>query len=136
APRPPARTVPHTHQSSAPPLAAASETLCEPQEHQRNGSPRTQPCVGRQQTDAECGDAHDHQRQNEHGFSTDFVAIVPDDDSPDRASDEPHTVSAKRRQRPCERVEGWKGHGVEYKSGGSAVEIEVVPLDGRTNKAG
>ena len=60
--------------------------------------PRSDLRVGRQQADAERGDAHDHERQDEHRLAADAVAEMADDDAADRPRDEPDGVGARTPQ--------------------------------------
>ena len=100
------RRVLDRHQHGAAPLAADAKPLRQTQQHdERDGGPRPDLRVGRQQADAERRDAHDDQRQHEHRLAADAVAVVADDDAADRPRDEADRVGAERRQRPRQRIE-------------------------------
>jgi hypothetical protein len=109
------------HQHRAAPFAANTEPLRETQHHQRDGGPRADLSIGRQQADTECCDTHDDQRQDEHRLASDSVAVVADHDPANRAGDESHGVRAERRQRPREWIERREEQPVENKRSGSAV---------------
>ena len=72
----------HEHRSS--PFTADANALREPQDHQRDGCPRPDLRVGREQSDPECRHPHDDERQDEHRPPAHSVAVVADDDAPDR----------------------------------------------------
>jgi hypothetical protein len=124
------------HQHRAAPFAADAEALRHAQHDERDGGPWPDLFIGGQQADQEGRDAHDHERQHEHGLPSDLVPVVADDDAPERPGEESDRVGAEGIERPHQGVGVREEQAVEDEGRSRAVEKEVVPLDRGPNQAG
>ena len=116
------------HQHRATPFTAERQTLNDPQEQQQHGRPNADDGVVRQQPDAERGDAHRQQRDQQHGFAAELVAEMPEHDCADNPRQIGRRKGAERQQRADERVEAGKEHLVEHEGRRSGEHEQIVPL--------
>src|SRR5512133_1495563 len=124
------------HQHRPAPLAAHADALGDAQGDQDDRGPDADGVIGRHQPDEEGGDAHDEQRQHQHGLAADAVAEVAEDDPAQGAGREADAVGGQGQQRARGRLHLGEEQLVEDQRGGGAVEEEVVPLDGGADEAG
>ena len=76
------------HENGASPLAAEADALHDAKAEKKDGGRDADLSIGRQQTDEEGRNAHEHQRQDQHALATDPIAEVTEDDAADRTGDE------------------------------------------------
>ena len=124
-----------SHQHRPAPFSADGEALDQPQDDQRDRSPDTDLCIGREQADEDRRDAHHDQTEHQEALAADAIAEMSKDDPADGPSDEAQRIGREREHRTDERVELGKEQLVEDERGGRAVEEEIVPLDGRADEA-
>ena len=125
----------HRDEHRPAPLAAHREALHEAQHHEQDRGERADRGVGGQDTDERGGHAHRHQRRDERGLAADPVAEVTEDHAADGAGEEPDGERRERRERAGQRRDVREELRREHRDGGEAVDVEVVPLDGRAHEA-
>ncbi len=124
------------HQHRPAPLAAHRDPLQEAHQHQQHRRPVADLVVGGNQADQDGGHAHQQQRDQQHRFAADLVAVVAEDHPAQRPREKAHRIGGERGQRAGQRIERRKEDLVEDQRGGRAVEKKVVPLDGGAHHAG
>ena len=126
----------HGHQYRAAPLATDAYPLQEAQHRQQHRAPDADLLVSRDERDQEGCDAHQHERGDERGFAPDAVAVVAEDRRADGPRDEAYGVDGKGLQGADHRIGLREIQLREHQPGDDAVQEEVVPLDGRADRAG
>src|SRR5690606_15771142 len=124
------------HQHRPAPLAAYRNALQEAHDDEQQRGPVPDRVIGRHQADQNRRYAHQVQRHDEHGLSSYPVTEVTENHAAERAGKEADRIGRKRRQRARNRVKGGEENLIKNQRSGSAVEKEVVPLDGGTDQAG
>jgi len=124
------------HQYGSTPFATNAEALRNAEQHQQDRCPDANALISRQQPNQKRGDAHNQQRQDQHGLSPDPIAEMTTDDAANRARRETNRVRAERSQRTCQRVIIRKEQLAKDQRAGRAVKKEVVPFDGCADQTG
>ena len=128
---------PHSIASSteplhSPPIAMPWTTPQQHQEQRRGDTDRRRPG---QHADDAGRDAHHQQRDDQRGLAADPVTPVPEDRGADRAGGEPDRVGRERLHRARVRARCGEEQVREDQRRRGVVEEEVVPLDGRADRA-
>jgi hypothetical protein len=109
--------------------------LDEAQRHEQDRREDARLLVSGQQPDGKGGEAHHHERRDEHRLPPDLVAIVPKDHATERPGEKAHRIGAKRSHRGRERIQRGKEQLPKHQRRGGAVEEEVIPFDRRADEA-
>src|SRR6185437_6947665 len=123
-------------QDGSAPLAAEADALAEAAEREQDGGGKSDGVVGGQQADADGGDAHGEQGDDQGGLAADAVAEMAEEGRTDGASKERDAKSGQgveARRSGISRREEEAGKD-ENRRGGEDVEIEE--LDGGADEAG
>ena len=114
----------------AAPLATDRDSLDDAKGDQTDRRPDPDLCVGGEESDAYRGDTHHHQGDDESVLASDPVAEVTEDDPADRPGEEA-CPECDEGEESCDSVRESVGEEdvAEYQGSGSAVDVEVVPLD-------
>src|SRR5262249_17666821 len=111
---PAGRRVLDCHQHRAAPFAADADTLKHAKEKQHHRSPDADRSISWQQADQECCDAHNEDRENEHGLPPDAIAVVTEEDAADRSRYEADEKRCVSEQGADQRIEVGKEEFVEH----------------------
>jgi hypothetical protein len=118
------------HERAAGPLAADREALDRAQQDEQDRREQPDVVVRRQQADRHGRRPHEEQRDDQHRLAPDAVAEVTEERAAERAEQEADAEGGERGERADGRVGVGEEQVAEDERGGSAVEEEVVPLDG------
>ena len=117
-------------QDAAAPFAAGGEALQDAQQHQQDGCRDADLLIGRQQTHADGGRAHDEQRQHHDRLAAVAVADMAAQHAADGPRDEAHRKAAECRDRARQRIAAdGKEQLAEHERGGGSIEKEVIPFE-------
>ena len=126
----------HRQQHRAAPFAADADALDQADDRQQDRAPDADAVVARHEADRDGGDAGHQQRHDQRCLAADAVTIMAKDRRADRPADEADEEHAERLEHADERIGCGKEQLAEHQRGDRAVEQEIVPLDGRADRAG
>ena len=123
------------HQHRAAPFAADADPLEDTEHQKQDRRPDSDGGVGWKNADQEGSQTHDEQREDKDGLAADAVPIVTEDDPADRAGYEADEESRIGQQGAGDRIEVREKQLVQYQWRHDAIQKEIIPLDGRTDRA-
>ena len=126
----------HRHEHGPAPFAPHADALDEPQEGENDRAPDADGRVARHERDQERRDPHQHQRRDQRRLPANAVAVVPENRRADGSRREADRIDAECLQRTNQRIGVREIQLGEHQPGDRAVQNEIVPLDGRTDRAG
>ncbi|WP_170918016.1 MULTISPECIES: hypothetical protein [unclassified Pseudonocardia] len=129
------RCVLHGHEHGPAPLAAGRHALDQAHQHQDQRRPDADRRVGGQQSHDGRRHAHQHDGQHEHPLAADPVAEVAPDDPAEGPGDEACGQGGERGEGAGRGAELGEVQLPEHGGRGDAEEVEVVPLDDRSDEA-
>src|SRR6516225_9901046 len=86
-------------QDGAAPLPADADALYETEESQDDRSPDADAVIGRHERHQERRDSHQHQRCDQRPFAADTIAVMAENDCPDRPRNETDRIDTEGLQR-------------------------------------
>jgi len=123
------------HEDRPAPLAADPDALAETQHDEQDGGHKPDGIEGRQKPDQGRRDAHDEEREYEHGLAADPVPEVAEYQPAYRPRHEADRVGRRGSEPAGCLTELRKKERGKDERRRRTVEEEVVPLDGSTDKA-
>jgi len=118
------------------PFAADSKALYEAQDKHDDRAPDADLRVGWHQGHGKGRQARQQQRCDQHRPAPDPIAVVAEDERPDRPGDETDEEDRVRLHRADQRVRLRKVEFRKDQPGHGATEEKIVPLDRRSDRAG
>jgi hypothetical protein len=126
----------HRQENRATPLAAHADALKRAQDGEDHCAPHADRIVARQERHQERRNAHQHQGGDQRRLAADAIAIMTEDEGPDRAREKTDEIDAKRVKRRGQWVLVWEEELAEDQPGHGAIEQEIVPLDRGADRGG
>jgi hypothetical protein len=124
------------HQGGASPLASDGEALHQPEQGEQDRRGEADDGVAGHQAHECGGQTHGDEGDDEHLLAADAVAEVAEHDAADGPGQEADAEGGEGEQRPDERAGVGEEQFGEDQRGGSAVDEEVVVLDGGADETG
>ena len=124
------------HENSSTPLAAKPEPLAQAQGLQQDGRGNSDGRIGRHKPYAHSGNAHDKHGEDKHALTAQLVAVMPKDESAQRARQIADGKGAVRQDGSHEGIGGGEIEFAENDARHDPIKEKVVPLDGGAEQTG